>query len=266
MKSLTWRERPAGCPSAGTGNGLAKCGQRGRRSTGQRRGSGPFDGDRAAGVAAHRRGRFACRRTGRSPPASIGCSCRANLLHHRRCRPGEPDPRGEPVSSPPTAAPLSSVRVRRGRPPGLPSARPDCPPVGRRPSSSSGMRPASCVTSPGRRRTGAGRAGSGRLRGRPVRHPALGRARPRAGRAGAVPGRQAGYRPADQGRLLLRLRRGATFTPEDLDRPREADAQDHQVAVSDSPGAWSDAEDEPGRAGRRAVQARADRPQGVAAH
>ena len=64
-----------------------------------------------------------------------------------------------------------------------------------------------------RRRRRRGRAGRDRLRRRPGDPAALDRARDGAGRAGAVPGREARHRPADRERLLLRLRRRDAVHP-----------------------------------------------------
>ena len=60
------------------------------------------------------------------------------------------------------------------------------------------------------------RAGPDRRAGRPVGAAPLDRARAGPGRPGAVPGGEAGHRPADRERLLLRLRRRAPVHPEDL--------------------------------------------------
>ena len=108
------------------------------------------------------------------------------------------------------------------------------------------------------------RADRDRLRRGPRHHAPLGRARHGAGRPGAVPRGQAGHRPAGRERLLLRLRRRAPLPARRPQAHREAHARDRQAGAAVLP---------PGRrrrrrargAGRRAVQAGADRPQGRAA-
>ena len=111
----------------------------------------------------------------------------------------------------------------------------------------------------GRRRPG--RAGRHRLARRPEHLAPLHRARPGAGGAGPVPAGQARHRPADRERLLLRLRRAAAVRPGRPEGHRAEDAPDRQAGPALQP---------PGRhrrrgarrAGERALQARADRPEG----
>ena len=166
------------------------------------------------------------------------------------------------MSSAPTAPPAASVRVPAGTTAG----------AAVREAGSAELRPAGGRRGPGRRRPAArpglgprgrrrGRAGRRGHRRRPLGHPALDRARARPGGAGQVSGRQAGHRPADQGRLLLRLRRRPAVHPGGSGRPREADAQDHQVRPAVRPAGGRFARSRAGRVGFRALQARADRPE-----
>ena len=111
----------------------------------------------------------------------------------------------------------------------------------------------------GRRRRGRGRRDRQQRR---TRHPAP-LLRPRAGPGGAgpLPGRQARHRPADQGRLLLRLRRRGAVPPGGPREARDPDAQDHQGQPAVLP-PGDQRRRRAGRARRGALQARADRPQG----
>ena len=131
------------------------------------------------------------------------------------------------------------------------------PPRGRRgPRRRRAARPA-----PATRRRRRGRAGRDRQPGRSRRAAALDRARARPGGAGPLPRGQAGHRPADRQRLLLRLRRRDAVHPRRPRAPREAHAGDHQVRAAVRPAGGRRGRG-PRRAGRRAVQARADRAQG----
>ncbi len=100
-----------------------------------------------------------------------------------------------------------------------------------------------------------------RQRRRP-RHPAsLHRARDGPGGAGPVPGRQARHRSADRERLLLRLRRRDPVRARGPREDRDPDAQDRQG----EPALLAPAglrRRRARRAGRRALQAGADRPEG----
>ncbi len=113
-----------------------------------------------------------------------------------------------------------------------------------------------------RRRRGRGRGD--RQQGRP-RHPAaLDRARDGAGRAAALPGRQARHRAADRERLLLRLRRRDPVRARGPREDRDRDAEDHQGGPAlRAPGHHRPRRDR--RAQGRAVQDRADRAQGLRA-
>ena len=111
----------------------------------------------------------------------------------------------------------------------------------------------------GRRRRRRGRDHRGARR--PGRPAALGGARARAGRPGGRPDRQAGHRPADHRRLLLRLRRGHPVHPGGPQGDREGHGPDRQGGP-DLPTLGRHRGRGAPRAARRAVQARADRPQG----
>ena len=112
----------------------------------------------------------------------------------------------------------------------------------------------------GRRRRG--RAGRDRL-GRRARHPsALDRPCDGAGCPGAVSRREARHRPADHRRVLLRLRRRRAVQARRPRPDRVADAQDRQRGAAVL-AARRRRRRCAGRARRRAVQARADRDQGL---
>ena len=105
-----------------------------------------------------------------------------------------------------------------------------------------------------------GRTGRHRL-ARRSRHPAaLHRSRDGPGRAGAVPGGEARHRAPDHRRLLLRLRRARAVHPGRPRSHRDPDAQDRQGGAEVRPSRGLRRRRTRG-AGRRAVQARADRPQ-----
>ncbi len=106
-----------------------------------------------------------------------------------------------------------------------------------------------------------GRAGRAGLRRRPLGAAALDRARDGPGRAGPVPGHPARHRPADRERLLLRLPAGPPVHPGRPRPDRQADAGDRQGRAALLPPAGLRRRGA-GRAGRRAVQAGADRAQG----
>ncbi len=100
-----------------------------------------------------------------------------------------------------------------------------------------------------------------RRRGRGHRHPRgpggpapLRRARSRAGGPAGVPGGPPGRRPADHGRVLLRLRRPRAVHPRAPGRPREAHGRDHQVRPAVRAARRRRRRGAPGT-GRRAVQA-----------
>ena len=93
------------------------------------------------------------------------------------------------------------------------------------------------------------------------RHPALGGPRAGPGGAGHVPGRQAGHRPADHRRLLLRLRRRRAVHPGEPPGAREADAPDRQGRSAVLPAGLRVQGRGPRRTGRRALQARTGRRQ-----
>ncbi len=93
-------------------------------------------------------------------------------------------------------------------------------------------------------------------------HPApLHRARPGAGGPGSVPAGQARHRAADRERLLLRLRRAGGLHPRRPEGDRAEDAPDRQAGPAVQPPGRQRRRG-PRRARRRALQARADRPQG----
>ena len=105
------------------------------------------------------------------------------------------------------------------------------------------------------------RAGRDQRPGRP-RHPApLHRARHGPGRAGPEPRGQAGHRPAGGERLLLRLRRRPAVRAGRPQGHRGADAADRQAGPAVLPPGGQRRRG-PHRAGRRALQAGADRAQG----
>ena len=109
-----------------------------------------------------------------------------------------------------------------------------------------------------RRRRRAGRPGLAR---RPRGAAALGGPRAGPGRAAGQPGGPARHRAAGPRRLLLRLRRRGSVHPRGPEGAREGHAADRQ-REPDLPAPGRDRGRGPGRAGRRALQARADRPQG----
>ncbi len=166
------------------------------------------------------------------------------------------------MSTAPAAAPIPSVKIPAGttagaavREAGLADQRPAGHrrgPGPERPAARPGL-------DPGRRHRGRGRAG--RHRGRPFGDPALRRARAGPGGAAGVSGRQARHRPADPGRLLLRLRCRAAVHPGGPDRPRQAHAQDHQVRSAVLPPGRRFGGRCQGRARQGAVQARVGRSQ-----
>ena len=190
-------------------------------------------------------------------------------------------------ASPPVAAPRTGIQPRSpaqcprphprpqprpsgcrpGRPRARRCARPGCPATG--PDAVVVVRDADgqlrdlCLDPRRRRR---GRAGRRRHRGRPQRHPALGRARAGPGRAAGVPRRQARHRPADHRRLLLRLRRRPSRSPRRISTALE---KRMRKIVKDGPAVLPPGRRVQGRgprrAGRRALQARADRRQVAAA-
>ncbi len=96
---------------------------------------------------------------------------------------------------------------------------------------------------------------------RPQRAAALDGARARAGRTGPVPRGEARHRTADRGWLLLRLRGGHAVPPGRPRPAREAHAGDHQGGPALPPAALRLHRGGQGRTRRRAVQARAGRPQ-----
>ena len=101
-----------------------------------------------------------------------------------------------------------------------------------------------------------------RRAGRAQRAAPLHRARAGAGGAGPLPRGQARHRAADRQRLLLRLRRAQAVPSRGSRQAREADAGDHQVGPDVPAPPLRLAGRGQGRAGRRAVQARAGRHQG----
>ena len=123
-----------------------------------------------------------------------------------------------------------------------------------------GQRRAARSGLPGRRR-GRDRAGPDRRPGRARDPAALHHPRHGAGRAGPVPRRQAGYRPAGGERLLLRLRLRPPVRPGGPEGDRAAHAPDRQAGPAVLP-PRGHRRRRPRRTGRRAVQAGADRAQG----
>ena len=140
-----------------------------------------------------------------------------------------PSPASAPVRVP--AGTTAGAAVREA---GLPSSGPEAVVVVR-----------DAEGAPARPRLGArrgrrGRAGRRRHRGRPQRDPALRRARARPGRAAALPGREARASARRSPTASTTTSTSSSpFTPEDLDRAREGDEEDHQGRASGSPGAGS---------------------------
>ena len=105
------------------------------------------------------------------------------------------------------------------------------------------------------------RAGAGRRAGRPGRAAPLRRPRARPGGAGGAPQGPARHRPAGPGRLLLRLRRRGAVQPRRPQGAREGHAA-HRQRGPDLRAPRDHRRRGARRAGGRALQVRADRPQG----